>query len=88
MGGTEAVKEVDERNLAFNRGQMRNRGQIHNFLRVGFAQHGKTGLTAGHHVGVVTEDVQRVRGDCTGGDMEHAGELLGGDLVHVRNHEQ
>ena len=32
MGGTEAVKEVDERHTALNRGQVRNSAQIHDFL--------------------------------------------------------
>ena len=35
------------------------------------AQHGKAGLAAGHDVGVVAEDVQRVGGHGTGGHVEH-----------------
>ena len=88
VGGTEAVEEVQERNLSFDRGQMRDGRQIHDFLRVRLAQHGKAGLTAGHHVGVVAEDVQSVRRDGTCRNVEHAGQLLGGDLVHVRDHQQ
>ena len=63
-------------------------GQIHDFLGVGFRQHGETGLTDGVNVAVVTEDVQGLGGDGTGGNVKHAGELLGGDLVHVGDHEQ
>ena len=35
-------------------------GEVHDFLHVALAQHGETGLAAGHDVGVIAEDVQRV----------------------------
>ena len=88
MAGTEAVEEVDEGNLALQRGQMRHGGEVHDLLHVALAQHGKAGLAAGHDVGVVAEDVQRLRGHGTGGDMEHGGQLLSRDLVHVGDHQQ
>ena len=47
VGGTEVVEEVDEGNAAFDGGQVSDSAQIHDFLHVGLAQHGKTGLTAG-----------------------------------------
>ena len=62
--------------------------KVHNLLHVALAQHGKAGLAAGHHVGMVAEDVQGVGGYGTGGNMEHAGQLLGRDLVHVGDHQQ
>ena len=88
VGGAETVEEVDERDLAGKRGQVRHGGEIHHFLHVALAQHGETGLAAGHDVGVIAEDVQRVGRNSTGGDVEHAGELLSRDLVHVRDHQQ
>ena len=88
VGGAEAVKEVDERDLAGKSGQMRHGGEIHDLLHVALAEHGEAGLTAGHDVGVVAEDVQRVGRNGTGGDVEHAGELLSRDLVHIRDHQQ
>ena len=88
VGGTEAVKEVQERNLALDRGQMCNGGQIHDFLRVGLAEHGEAGLTAGHDVGMIAENVQRMGRDGTSRDVEHAGQLLRRDLVHIRDHQQ
>ena len=88
VGGAEAVEEVDKGNLALQRGQMCHGGQIHDLLHVALAQHGEAGLTAGHHVGVVAEDVQRLGGHGTGGDVEHAGQLLRCDLVHVGDHQQ
>ena len=54
--GAETVKEVQEGHSALDRGQMRDRAQVHDLLRVGGGEHRKTGLTAGHHVGVVAED--------------------------------
>ena len=88
VAGAETVEEVDEGDLALQGGQMGHGGQIHDLLHVALAQHGKAGLAAGHHVGVVAEDVQRVGGNGTGGDVEHAGQLLGCDLVHVGDHQQ
>ncbi len=70
---TEPLEEVHERNMAFDSGQVSNGAQIHNFLRVGFAQHGKTGLTNGHNVAVVTEDVQGLGSNGTGGNVETQG---------------
>ena len=57
VGGAEAVEEVDEGDLALQRGQMGHGGQIHDLLDVALAQHGEAGLAAGHDVGVVAEDV-------------------------------
>ncbi len=88
VAGAEAVKEVDERHLALDGGQMRHGGQVHDLLRVGLGQHGKAGLTAGVDVGMVAEDVQRVGGHGTGRDMEYAGQVFGCDLVHVGDHQQ
>ena len=56
MGGTETVKEVDERNFALDGCHMRNNGQVHDFLDTGLTQHGASGLTACVNIGVVTEN--------------------------------
>ncbi len=88
VAGAEAVEEVDEGDLALQSGQMSHGRQVHDLLDVALAQHGKAGLAAGHHVGVVAEDVQRLGGHGTGGHVEHAGQLLGRDLVHIGDHQQ
>jgi len=88
VGSTETVEEVDEGNAALNGSQVCNSTQIHNFLDIGLAEHCKAGLTAGVDVGVVTEDVQRLSSNSTCGDMEHAGQQLAGDLVHIGDHQQ
>ena len=88
MRGTEAVEEVQEGNLALDGCQMGDRGQIHDFLHAALDQHCKTGLAACHDVAVITEDVQRLGSNGTCGNIEHAGQLLSSDLVHIGDHQQ
>ncbi len=86
--GTEAVEEVDERYTTLNGGKVSNRAEVHDFLRVGFRKHCETGLTAGIHVGMVAENVKRVRSNATRRNMDNAGKQFACDLVHIRDHEQ
>ena len=88
MGCTEAVKEVEERHAAFKSCQMSDSSQVHDFLYAGFSEHGKTGLTAGHDVALVTEDRHGIGSQGTGCDVEDARQEFPGNLVHIRNHEQ
>ena len=53
---SETVKEVDERNFAFDSCQMSYRCQVHNFLNAGFAKHSTACLAACIYVGMITED--------------------------------
>lgn len=55
MAGTETIEEIDERNPSFNGSQMGNACQVHDFLGIGFCQHGAAGGPGAHHVLVVTE---------------------------------
>ena len=86
--GAESVEEVQERNARADRHQMGDAGQVHHFLYAARRQHGETGLAGGHHVLMVAEDRQRLRGQCAGRNVEHARQQLAGYLVHVRNHQQ
>ena len=88
MGGPEAVEEVNEGNAALNGGQVSHGAQVHDLLGVSLAQHGKTGLTAGIHVGMIAEDVQSLSGHGTSGDMEYTRQQLTGNLVHIGDHQQ
>ena len=88
VGGTEAVEEVDEGDFAAEGGQVGHRAQVHDLLHIALAQHGEAGLAAGHNVGVISEDVQGLGGHGTGGDVEHAGQLLRRDLIHIGDHQQ
>ncbi len=88
MRGAEAVEEVQERHAALDGGKVRHGGEVHDLLDVGLGEHGEAGLAAGHHVGVIAEDVERVGGNRTRGHVEHARQVLASDLVHVRDHQQ
>ena len=88
MGGTEAVEEVYKRYAAGNGGEMGYAGKIHDFLHGAFGEHGKAGLANGHHILVVAEDTEGVGCDCAGRYMEHGGQKLTGDFVHIGNHQQ
>ena len=86
--GAEAVEKVQEGHAALNGGKVRHCGQVHHFLGVRFRQHGKARLTAGIYVGVVAEDVQRMAGHRAGRHMEHRGQQLARNFVHVRDHQK
>ena len=88
MRGTEAVEEVQERHSALDGRKVCHRAEVHDLLHVRLGQHRKAGLTAGHHVAVVAENVQRVAGKRSRRDVEHARQQLARDLVHVRDHQQ
>lgn len=55
---------------------------MHSWTGAG-AKESKTGLARGHHVLLVAEDAQRVRGKGTGGNVEYGGKQFTGDFVHV-----
>ena len=48
----------------------------------------EAGLAAGHHIGVVAEDRQRVRRQRARRDVHDERRQLAGDLVHVGDHQQ
>ena len=88
MRGAETVEEVQEGNRRLDGGQVGYTREVHNLLHGAFGQHGEAGLAAGHHILVVTEDAQGVRGNGARRHVEHRGELLAGDFVHIGNHQQ
>ena len=88
VAGAEAVKEVQERHSALDRRQVRHRAQVHDLLHVRLRQHRKARLPTRHHVAVVAENVQRVAGQRSGRHVEHAGQQLARDLVHIRDHQE
>ena len=88
MAGTEAVEEVKERQAGLDGAQMSDGSHVLGFLDATGGEHAETGLAAGHHVLVVTEDGQRVAGEGAGGHVEHGRQHFAGDLVHVRDHQE
>ncbi len=86
--GTEAVEEVDKGDAALDGSQVSDRAQVHDLLYRALAQHGEARLAAGHHIAVVTEDTQRVRGHRARRHMKHTGKQFARNLVHVGDHQQ
>ena len=86
--GPEAIEEMLEGDRALDGRQMGNGAQVHALLHAGGSQLCPTGLAAGHNVGMITEDGQRVGGHGTGRDVHNAGQLRAGDTVHGRDHQQ
>ncbi len=79
---------MQERHAALDGAQVSDQGHVVGFLNGAGGQHGKTSLAAGHHVAVVAENAQRVGGQGAGGHVEHAGQQLAADLVHIGDHQQ
>ena len=73
MRGAETVKEMQERNARFQRGDLRDQRQVVHFLHGVRREHRPTGGAARHDVGVITEDGQRMRGQRACGYMHYAG---------------
>ena len=84
----EAVEEVDERHHRLERCKVSYSGKIHYFLNGTFAKHSETSLAASHYVLMVAEDTQRVRSQRTSGNVEHTGNQLACNLVHIGNHQE
>ncbi len=88
VAGAESVEEVQERHPALEGRGVGHEGEVVGFLHRSGGQHGHPGLAARHHVAVVAEDAERVGGDRTGGHVDHRRQVLAGDLVEVRDHQQ
>ena len=67
---------------------MSHSAQIHYLLHIGRAEHGIAGLAAGHHIGMVTKDIQRVGRHAAGRHMNDGRNQFAGDLVHIGDHQQ
>ena len=88
VAGAESVEEIKEWHAALDCTQVCNCSQVHHLLHRPLAEHGKSRLTRCHHVLVVAEDAQRVRGQRAGCDVEHAWQQLAGNFIHVGYHQQ
>ena len=87
MTGAESVKEMHEGNGALNGAQMCHRCQIHTLLNAGGSQLRKAGLTAGHGIGLISENRDRMRTNRTGRHMQHSRKLRSGNAVHGGDHQ-
>ena len=86
--GAETVEEMHERHARAQRGRVGNGRHVLRFLHGGGRQHGHTDLAAGHHVRVVAENGQRVRGERACGDVKHERMQFAGDFVEVGDHQE
>ena len=88
MARAETVEEMQEGNAGLQRGHVRHQRHVHGLLHGVGSEHGEARLPAGHHVGMVAKDGQRVVSQRARAHMEHARQQLAGNLVHVRDHQQ
>ena len=88
MRGAEPVEEMQERHPRAQRRRLGDGRHVLRFLNGVRSQHGETGLPHRHHVGMIAEDRQRVRGQGSRRDVHHERRQLAGDLVHVGDHQQ
>ena len=86
--GPEPVKEIDKGDGRFEGGEVCDKAQVHDLLHGVGRQHRKARLTARHDVCMVAENAECVGCKRARRNVEHAGEQLARDLVHVRDHEQ
>ena len=79
---------MHERNAGLESGDLGDEGEIGDFLHGIGGKHGPAGGAAGHDVGVVAEDGERVGGQGAGRDVHGGRGEFTGDLEHVGDHEQ
>ena len=84
----ETVEEVQERHAGLERRRVGDQGHVLRLLHRIRGEHRPAGAAAGHHVAVVAENRQGVRGHGAGGDVEDRRGQLPGDLEHVGDHQQ
>ena len=83
-----AVEEIQDRHTRLEGRRLSDQREIVRFLHRRCSEHGESGHARAHHVGVVAEDRQRLRGERTCGNVKHAGRQFACDLVHVGQHQQ
>ena len=87
MGGEEAVLHVQERSLGILGDAPRDQGEIAGLLRIAGVDDAPAAI--GHAVDVVVAgvDVERLRGQSPGADVENDGQALAGDRVQDLLHQ-
>ena len=85
---TETIKEVHKRHARTQSRSLRNSSHIVSFLHGVRAEHSKSGLTAAHHVRVITKDGQSVISQRTGSHVHNERRKFAGDFVHIRDHQE
>lgn len=88
MAGPESIKEVDKRNSCLKGRRLGDEGVIHGLLNVVAGEHGKAGGAGSHHIGMITENGERLGCNSSCCNVKHCGCQLSGNLEHVGDHQQ
>ena len=88
MRCAETIKEMNKRNSAFQRSNLRNQRKILSFLYAAGAQHGAARLPNGHYVRMVAKDRQCMSGNGASSNVQHKWRQLTGQFVQRRDHQQ
>jgi hypothetical protein len=86
--GAEAVEKVQERDARFERSSLGDRREILRLLHGIGGQHRETGRPRRHHVAMVAEYRERVRGNRACRDVNHASGEFARNFEHVGDHQQ
>src|SRR5208283_4869138 len=85
MRRSETVKEVNEGDPRFKGCGLGNKREVHCLLHILRAEHSKTGSTRSHHIRMITEYRERLRGQGAGRHMKDRRRQFSSYLEHVRH---
>ncbi len=88
MRRAEAVEEVDERHPGAKRRRLGDEREVVRLLHRSGAEQRGPRLTAGHHVGVIAEDRERVRRERARRHVHRIGGQLARNLVEIGDHQE
>ena len=87
MAGAEAVEEMLHREMSLDGGEVGHRAHVHAFLHTGRGQLCPAALTAGHDVGVIAENGDRMRPHRARRHVHDRRQLQARNAVHRRDHQ-
>jgi hypothetical protein len=85
--GSEAVKEMYERNSRTKSGRLCDKRHVVRLLHIRGCYEAESRGSGSHYVLVVTKDRKSLRGQRSGGDVKHGRRKFTGDLVHIGQHQ-
>ncbi|MNH35702.1 hypothetical protein D3C79_964110 [compost metagenome] len=88
MRGAETIEKMNKRQATVEGRRLGNQRKVLRFLDATGAQHGATGLTYGHYVGMIAEDRQRMGRHGACGDVQYKRRQFTGQFVQRRDHQQ
>ena len=86
--GPESVKEMNEGDARFERGSLRDGGEIVRFLHRTRGEQGPARLADSHHILMIAENGKAMCGNGARRNMEDRAGEFARDLVHVGDHQQ